>query len=40
MGMLQAIPAHLYSKYDMKHCSTNSKHQHIGAKWSVLWPSK
>jgi len=24
----------------MKHCLTNSKHQHIGAKRSVLWPSK
>ena len=25
---------------DMKHCLTNSKHQHIGAKRSVLWLSK
>jgi len=24
----------------MKHCLTNSKHRHIGAKRSVLWPSK
>ena len=28
------------SKYDMKHCLTNSKHQHIGAKRSVLWSLK
>ena len=27
-------------KYDMKHCLTNSRHRHIGAKRSVLWPSK
>jgi len=27
-------------KCDMKHCMTNSKHWHIGAKRSVLWPSK
>jgi len=27
-------------KCDMKHCLTNLKHQHIGAKRSVLWPSK
>ena len=26
--------------YDMKHCLTNSKHQHIGAKRSVMWPLK
>jgi len=25
---------------DMKHCSSNLKHQHIRAKSSVLWPSK
>jgi len=25
---------------DLKHCSTNSKHQHLGAKRCVLWPSK
>ena len=27
-------------KFDMKHCLTNSKRRHIGAKGSVLWPSK
>jgi len=27
-------------KCDTKHCLTNTKHQHIGAKRSVLWPSK
>jgi len=30
----------LAPKCDMKHCLTNSKHQHIGAKGSVLWLSK
>ena len=25
---------------DTKHCSTNSKHPHIGAIRSILWPSK
>jgi len=30
----------LNPKCDMKHCLTNSKHQHIGAKSSVQWPPK
>ena len=37
-----AVPPNLgllpRTKWDMKHCLTNSKHQHIGAKRSVLWP--
>ena len=28
----------LTPKCDMKHCLTNSKHQHIGAKRTVMWP--
>jgi len=30
----------LVPKCDMKHYLTDSKHRHIGAKRSVLWPSK
>jgi len=30
----------LSPKCDMKHCLTNSKYRHTGAKRSVLWPSK
>jgi len=30
----------LPTQIDMKHCLTNSNHQHVGAKRSVLWPSK
>jgi len=33
-------PRHSPPKIDMKHCVTNSKRRHIGAKSRVLWPSK
>jgi len=42
LGIVGAIRPNfgLASEYDIKHCMTNSKHRHIGAKRSVLWPAK
>ena len=30
----------IFPRCDIKHCSTNSKHRHIGANSSIMWPSR
>ena len=40
LRQLPPKPRPFFPKCHMKHCLTNSKHQHIGAKMSVLWPSE
>ena len=35
-----SLSGEIVSKSDMKHCLLNSKHQHIGAKRSILLPLK
>jgi len=39
-GQLIPQPRPCPAKCNMKRSLTNSKHQHIGAKWSILWHSK